>query len=37
MAERKLLVKMKGKLAEINRFCEAIGKLSNDFDLEVEF
>jgi hypothetical protein len=28
---------MKGELKEINNFCEAVGELSNDFDLEVEF
>ena len=37
MPERTLVVKMKGKLDEINRFCEAVGELSNDFELEVDF
>lgn len=35
--KRTLHVKMKGEIAEINKFCEAIGELSNKFDLEVEF
>ena len=37
MAERTLTIKMKGRLEEINAFCSAVGELSNDFDLEVEF
>lgn len=37
LVERTLTVKMKGKLKEINAFCTAIGSLSNDYDLEVEF
>jgi len=32
-----LTVTMKGNIDEINNYCEAIGELSNKFDLEVEF
>ncbi len=37
MVERTLTIKMKGELEEINCFCEAVGSLSNSFDIEVEF
>lgn len=37
MAERTLVVKMKGDLKEINNFCEEIGEVSNKYDMEVEF
>jgi len=35
--ERSLTIKMKGRLQEINNYCEAVGELSNRYDLEVEF
>jgi hypothetical protein len=37
VVKRTLTIKMKGKLSEINSFCSAIGSLSNDYDLEVDF
>ena len=36
MAKRELTLIVKGKLKEINNFCEAIGELSNNFNLEVD-
>jgi hypothetical protein len=35
--EKTLTLKMRGKLEEINKFCEAIGELSNRYDIEIEF
>jgi len=37
MAEKTLVIKMKGDLKEINRFCERVGEISNEYKLEVEF
>jgi len=34
---RFLTIEMKGKLKEINSFCEAVGELSNKFKIEVDF
>ncbi len=34
--ERILTLKLTGKLKEINTFCEAIGELSNRYDLELD-
>ena len=35
--EKTLVIKMKGSLKEINSFCERVGEVSNEYDLEVEF
>ena len=35
--EKTLVIKMKGDLKEINRFCQRIGEVSNEYDLEVKF
>lgn len=37
MAERTLVIKMKGALEEINAFCERVGEVSNKYDIETEF
>jgi len=37
MVERSMTIKMKGSLKEINAFCSAVGSLSNEYELEVEF
>ena len=37
MPERELTIKMKGNLDEINRYCEAVGSLANQFEIETEF
>ena len=37
MPEKTLVIKMKGDLKEINRFCERVGEISNQYDIEVEF
>lgn len=36
-AERTLIVKMKGRLKEINNYCAEVGELANKYDIEVEF
>jgi len=35
--KRKLIIEMEGDLNEINRFCEEVGQVSNNYDIEVEF
>lgn len=34
---KKLIIKMKGRQKKINSFCSAVGELSNDYKIEVEF
>jgi len=34
--ERTIEVKMKGRLKDINAFCEELGSLSNKFDIDLE-
>jgi uncharacterized protein YabE (DUF348 family) len=35
--KRELKIIMKGKKKEINSFCSAVGSLSNEYNLEVDF
>jgi len=37
MVERQLIIRLKGKLKEINNFCAEVGEISNKYDIEVEF
>lgn len=37
LEKKTLIIKMKGSLKEINRFCEEVGEISNKYDIEVEF
>jgi len=34
--ERTLTLKMRGKLRNINSYCEAIGEIANDYEIELE-
>jgi len=36
MVERTITLKLKGRLKDINAFCEAIGSLSNDYNVDIE-
>ena len=35
--DRTLVIKMKGKLEEINAYCAEVGEVSNKYDIDVEF
>lgn len=37
MPDRTLVIKMKGKLKEINAYCAEVGEVSNKYDIDVEF
>ena len=37
LAKRTLVIKMKGKLKEINAYCAEVGEISNKYDIDVEF
>lgn len=36
MVKKTISIKMKGKLKDINSFCEAMGELSNEYNVEIE-